>query len=288
MFNIYYINYNKAFEIAMLNNNEIIDFEEIEALQEQKKKTDKHLEGNVEGSTKVPWFTKFGLAVKGGISVGNENNSLERLKRNVQVVQSNSILLEAILDLVHNADFTDTLKEGTLVKIDDLSLAIKNEEDVRTAKMLTSGTLSEIDSLKFEGMAINVDTLMTSMMSDYFYIVSGKTMNKKNILLKIPLSESFQSSYSIDDLLIGKVSVVGMYKGIITENDLSNTFNFFKSAGEKTKKSKESQIVESTYKGSDKHTPSSDLPNEIDEYHFIDTIAVLQNVVLIGEDDTNG
>lgn len=279
MFNIYYINYNKAFEIAMLNSNEIIDFEEQEILHEGKKSTSKHADGSVNATAKVPWFTKFGVAVKAGIGSSVENNTLERLKRNVQVIQSNSILLEGVLELVYNSDLKQPLEEGTLVKIDNLSLKIENEEDVRTAKMLAPGTISQIEGSKIEGMQLNVDSLITSVLSDYFYIVSGTTLDGKNTLLKIPLSDSFQSSYSIDDLLIGKVSVVGLYKGIVTENDLSNTFNFLKSVGKEQNNSKESQIVESAY---EKNSIQS-IDNNEKEYHFIDTIAVLQNVVLLKE-----
>ena len=279
MFNIYYINYNKAFEIAMLNSNEIIDFEEQEISLGGKKSTSKHTDGSVNATAKVPWLTKFGVAVKAGIGSSVENNTLERLKRNVQVIQSNSILLEGVLELVYNADLKQPLEEGTLVKIDNLSLKIENEEDVRTAKMLAPGTISQIEVSKIEGMQLNVDSLITSVLSDYFYIVSGTTLDGKNTLLKIPLSDSFQSSYSIDDLLIGKVSVVGLYKGIVTEKDLSNTFNFLKSVGKEQKNSKESQIVESAYE----KNSIQPVGNSEKEYHFIDTIAVLQNVVLFKE-----
>lgn len=279
MFNIYYINYNKAFEIAMLNSNEIIDFEEQEISLGGKKSTSKHTDGSVNATAKVPWLTKFGVAVKAGIGSSVENNTLERLKRNVQVIQSNSILLEGVLELVYNADLKQPLEEGTLVKIDNLSLKIENEEDVRTAKMLAPGTISQIEVSKIEGMQLNVDSLITSVLSDYFYIVSGTTLDGKNTLLKIPLSDSFQSSYSIDDLLIGKVSVVGLYKGIVTEKDLSNTFNFLKSVGKEQKNSKESQIVESAYEKNN----IQPVGNSEKEYHFIDTIAVLQNVVLFKE-----
>lgn len=279
MFNIYYINYNKAFEIAMLNSNEIIDFEEQEISLGGKKSTSKHTDGSVNATAKVPWLTKFGVAVKAGIGSSVENNTLERLKRNVQVIQSNSILLEGVLELVYNVDLKQPLEEGTLVKIDNLSLKIENEEDVRTAKMLAPGTISQIEVSKIEGMQLNVDSLITSVLSDYFYIVSGTTLDGKNTLLKIPLSDSFQSSYSIDDLLIGKVSVVGLYKGIVTEKDLSNTFNFLKSVGKEQKNSKESQIVESAYEKNN----IQPVGNSEKEYHFIDTIAVLQNVVLFKE-----
>ena len=66
MFNIYSINYNKAFEIAILNSDELIDFEEQEISYEEKG-TNKHVDASVDANAKVPWFTKFEAAIKAGI-----------------------------------------------------------------------------------------------------------------------------------------------------------------------------------------------------------------------------
>ena len=48
------------------------------------------------------------------------------------------------------------------------------------------------------------------------------------ILLKIPIDSGslFESGYSIDDLLIGKVGVVGICKGKVTD-DLRSSFDYF-------------------------------------------------------------
>lgn len=290
MFNIYYMNYNKAFEIATLTNNEVIDFEERENTSESREKKGKKGDITTDANVNVPWLTKFKVAVNAGLSSEKETSNIQRMRSNVQIIQSNSILLNAVLEIIKDEGFSETkTNEGTLVKIDNISLEIKNEEDVRAAKMLQPGTITDIKDLNIDGMSINPDMLMTSMISDYFYILTGTSshgyFDNKKFMLKIPLADKFQSSYSIDDLLIGKVSIVGIYKGIITEKNLSNTFNFFKTIGEKNEREENDVIESSTYRQKPRKKPIS---NGIDEeYLFIDTIAVLQNVIIseIGEDN---
>lgn len=291
MFNIYYMNYDKAFEIATLTNNEVIDFEERENISENRERKGKKGDVTTDANASVPWLTKFKVAVNAGLSNEKEISNIQRMRSNVQIIQSNSILLNAVLELSNDENFSETeVNEGTLVKIDNVSLKIKNEEDVRAAKMLQPGTITDIKDLNIEGMSVNPDMLMTSMISDYFYILTGTgsqddSYNKK-FMLKIPLTDKFQSSYSIDDLLIGKVSIVGIYKGIITEKNLSNTFNFFKTIGENNREEKNDVIEPSTYRQKPNERATS---NEIDEeYLFIDTIAVLQNVIISEKDKDNG
>ena len=42
----------------------------------------------------------------------------------------------------------------------------------------------------------------------------------------------FESSYSVDDLFVGKVSIIGLYKGKIRVDDLKNSFEFFQEIGQ--------------------------------------------------------
>lgn len=266
----------------MLNSNEIVDFQESETSNEEKKSKSADIQAEANGSMGVPWFSKFSAALKASANIGSENNSVQRMKRNVQIVQSNSVLLEGILNLVIpiNKELGE-LDEGSLVKIDEVELTILNEQDVRAANMIQPGVLKDIDGLEVEGMSLDAGMLMTSMLNDYFYVLSGKHNNGDDILLKIPLRDQFQSSYSINDILIGKVSVVGLYKGKISENKLANTLNFF--SANSNKEPQISMITESNYTESELQEKNEPLTAENNKtFHFIDSIAVLQNVSVKG------
>ena len=82
---------------------------------------------------------------------------------------------------------------------------------------------------------MEVNNLISSMLQDYSYILKGKVYDSEfqnvvdEIIIKIPMEiqTEFENKYSIDDLLIGHVSVVGIYKGEVEEEFItSNTFTF--------------------------------------------------------------
>jgi hypothetical protein len=64
------------------------------------------------------------------------------------------------------------------------------------------------------------------MFKDYAYKIKEKFKENDNILIKTPLTfeSEFESSYSVDDLFVGKVTVIGLYKGKIKIDDLKNSF----------------------------------------------------------------
>lgn len=276
MFNIYYLNYNKAFEIAMLQNNEIPNSETQETSKEDKEKSSGEVSVKARVEAKVSVFAKLGLSGSAKYGEGSENNAVQKIVRNVEIIRSKSILLQELLKMGFEVEEDLDFSEGSLVKLDGVSLMLKNEEEVRSAKMMKPGTVSEMAGFKVEGMELNADILMNSMLSDYFYLLSGINNIDEKLLLKIPLSEQFESSYSIDDLLIGKVTLIGMYKGKINEKQLSNTVTYFNSKENSIEP--QNQVVTSTY--TSKELKANLNNSENDECHFIDVIAVLQNIII--------
>ena len=60
------------------------------------------------------------------------------------------------------------------------------------------------------------------------------------------------SSYSVDDLFVGKVAILGLYKGKIKIEELRNSFQFFAEIGNMQKmhssiQSEDDEIQESQY-----------------------------------------
>ena len=131
----------------------------------------------------------------------------------------------------------------------------------------------------------DMSNLFNSMFKDYAYKIKGQTQGE-SILIKIPLTfeSEFESSYSVDDLFVGKVSIVGLYKGKIKVDDLKNSFQYFQELGQLqntfiSTNHEENEIQESHYS----EQPTSQAfyfksSGNNDEYHYIDLLAIIQNV----------
>lgn len=176
----------------------------------------------------------------------------------------------------------DSSSEGDLIKIDDVKLELLDEESLRQFLILRRDALK---GMRVEGMEVN--NLVSSMLQDYAYILKG-TINNENIdyysceeeiIIKIPLEiqTEFENKYSIDDLLIGLVSIVGVYKGLVEEGFISsNTFTFFQDIGEQQIQKEEQ--TKKIIKSNEQPSTSKRKPISNDNYHFIDTLAIIQDV----------
>lgn len=92
------------------------------------------------------------------------------------------------------------------------------------------------------------------------------------------MQSEFENKYSINDLLIGHVSVVGIYKGIVSEDFItSNTFTYFQEAGVRKEQQTEdaSKIIKSNTHDAPRSAPAK---TGDAKYHFIDTLAIIQDV----------
>src|SRR5690606_15142471 len=140
-----------------------------------------------------------------------------------------------------------------LVKIDNVNLTLLNEIELRTVKFINSGALKGFNMPEAKGLDFN--GLFNSMFKDYAYKILGKLRGEEhnNLIIKIPLSfeNELESSYGIDDLFIGKVSIVGIYKGVVKASKLKNTFEYFQQLGNgtmiNTMNENDDEIEESQY-----------------------------------------
>ena len=117
--------------------------------------------------------------------------------------------------------FNNEIAEGSLVRIDNVSLGLENETELRTVKMFSNGMFKGMTIPEAGGLDIN--NVFNSMFKDYAYKIKGSVNDgESEILIKIPLrfESEFENQYSIDDLFIGKVSIIGIYKGIIDSGKL--------------------------------------------------------------------
>ena len=135
-------------------------------------------------------------------------------------------------------------------------------------------------------MQMDVNNLVSSMLHDYAYILKGLVFDESmeapisEIIIKIPMEiqSEFENKYSINDLLIGHVSIVGIYKGIVGEEFITlNTFTYFQDAGA-SKEQKERTTSKIFKSNTQRVSNSTESKKSINDYHFVDTLAIIQDV----------
>ena len=276
-FNIYYLNFSKVYEIAMMINNVIltkIETDKSSSFEEQYGFT---------SSISAQGTKEFLDGIKASISADAKETSTSSSKvvESLDVKTTKSILLRRVIDQCASVTMLDESTEGDLIKIDRVKLELLNEESLRQFLILRRDALK---GMRVEGMEVN--NLVSSMLQDYAYILKGIVYNGGSqkpvaeIIIKIPMEiqSEFENKYNINDLLIGHVSIVGIYKGIVSEDFItSNTFTYFQEAG--ARKERQEATVNKVIKSNmqpisdDVKTQKSD-----DKYHFVDTLAIIQDV----------
>ena len=277
LFNIYYINYPKVYEIKMMLNN----------LVSINKSIEKDKAGDVSSDIGASFGLGFLKLFKGDAKVGIEaKGSLSnKVIETLEVKTTKSIILSEVFDKSSNIkSFTDTVEEGSLVLINDISLTLINDFELRTVKLFNSGAFKNLPIPNAEGF--DITSLFNSMFKDYAYKIKGKIYNsEEQILIKIPITfdNGFESSYNVDDLFIGKVSVLGIYKGKTSISRLKNTFEYFSELGSMQngllKSDDTDEIHDSQYTKYETNIMST-YWKEGDKkiYHYIDLLAIVQNI----------
>lgn len=275
-FNIYYLNFTKVYEIAMMINNVILS-----KIEKDRTKSFEEQYGFT-SSVSAQGSKSFLDGIKASISTDSKETtfSSSRVVETLDVKTTKSILLRRVIEQCMKISSFDSSSEGDLIKIDDVKLELLDEESLRQFLILRRDALK---GMRVEGMEVN--NLVSSMLQDYAYILKGTINNDgtdsscEEILIKIPLEiqTEFENKYSIDDLLIGHVSIVGVYKGLVEEGFISsNTFTFFQDIGERqTQKEEQTKKI---IKSNEQPAISERKPINSDNYHFIDTLAIIQDV----------
>lgn len=276
IFNIYYINFPKVYEIKMMLSN-IISLE-------KEKQTDSTEGSDIEMRTKLGarFLNIFGAELEGKAkSTGSDS---QKVLETFEIKTTKSIILNEVIEKSRNISKLENIKEGELIQINDVNLSLENEAELRIVKMFTSGSFKGLTVPGANGL--DFTNLFNSMFKDYAYKMKGNLDEAEDeILVKIPITfeSEFESSYCVDDLFIGKVTLVGLYKGKIKIDSLRNSFEFYKDLGEFTNLQNvanhpDDEIQDSQYsKSSDTHLFTSSKYND-KEYHYIDLLAIVQNV----------
>lgn len=222
-FSIYYINMDKVYEIAMLLNNKIAT----NICNEYEKTNMSILDNTANLSTKsIPMNLEYKLGQQ------YQNTEKNKVLENFDVKTTKSNLLDLIIDKAKVYDDKANLKPGDLVIFRNSKLQLLNQDEtLRINKMLMNGAFndSRITSGSNEmNIEMSISALINSLLKDCSYEV-GCDINNEKFYFTIPMTfeNDFESSYNIYDLLVGKVTLIGIYRG--KENTLKrgSMFEFF-------------------------------------------------------------
>ncbi len=280
VFNIYYINFPKVYEIKMMLSNIISTGKEI--TQEDSKEK----EAEFKAKTGFNLFKIFDIGIEGGGK--SKGADSKKVFETFETKTTKSIILNEVVEKSNKITSFENIQEGELIILDNVYLSLENEAELRTIKLFTSGAFKDMALPGANGF--DFTNLFNSMFKDYAYKVKGIISdNKEELLIKIPMTfeSEFESSYSVDDLFVGKVSVLGLYKGKIKVDDLRNSFQFFQEIGNLQNLTKvnteDEEIQESQYPRDSSEINYFISSGDGKDYHYIDLLAIVQNVNILNK-----
>lgn len=213
-FNIYYMNFSKVYEIAMMINNQIVKSYQRE--KGQQIEDTYSLDSLIEAKGDVNFLTSIKSSMTSKFAEKITTNA--KVIESIEVQTTKSILLRQITGHCNVVKGFSELQEGDLIKIDQVKMDLLDEESLRQFLILKRDALK---GLRVEGMDLN--NMINSMLQDYAYILVGTIKGiEDKLVLKIPMEAKaeFENKYNIDDILIGHVSVVGIFKGPVVRDNI--------------------------------------------------------------------
>lgn len=275
LFNTYYINYLKVFEIAMLINNRIRIKAEESYKHEKQNKENYSTEGSIN-------FEKIKL----GSKLGNELIELSNheYREFQEIKNTNSIYLREILKKCKNVKSLNNLKNGDLVKIDNVKIDIINNDEILQANSIISGAFNgnTLDTYSNgQAFKININSLTNMVLKDYKYYLMCKK-DEASFYIDIPMKaeKEFENEYSIYDLEIGLVNIIGIYRTNKYDSKNKTTFSKLQELG--NEQNVDIDEMKSSRKENDKDNKKLDLI----EAPYIDLIAIIQDLSF--EKENNG
>jgi len=269
VFNIYYINYAKAYEIAMLLDNKIL--EQITKEHNTEGGITGVAETGTDGMKDIPFVGKYlpKLSLNGELAGSKSSKVIDTVK----VITTKSTILDVIYRKAKEVSKISDKIVGNLIKIRNVSLAVENENDILGAKTFLSGAFGDI---AVEGIGnVNLPTLLEVLFKDSAYILEGILPEKRfggteKIMIKIPMQaeNEMENQYSLSDLEIGKVTVVGIYRGCFKRRELNKKLNRFAKNRD--------EITEDV--GIEGANIGADVKALDDNIHYIDVISIVQDI----------
>lgn len=288
LFNLFYINTSKAHEIAMLIDNKIMKTIENEHTAEDK----------VKYNLSARLGRKELSALESGYS--QEDSTKKRVFENFDVKTTKSIMLRKIYESTQKSNKNkESLKVGDLLIFENIQLQQQNTDD--TIMILNVLRDSNLKNQSSDSLEINLTKMMDTMLDDFtidYTFSSDAYENSKNLqyIVQIPYksTENFENGYHHNDLQLGTLSIIGVYRGEIDFSSIDNLSSKFleimsNSYNSELQKSKQNEIEIMKL--------SNDIPTfeEVqfefkhkklsDKLHLIDIIAIIQQLNIYKDDN---
>lgn len=272
LFTVYYMNHSKVYEMRMLLDNTLWK----DSSNEEDKATSGNAEIHAKGETKVPIFPKF-------TAQANGNLGHEKRTKMIDTFEYINTVSRMLADIKRNClDFgKEERSEGDLVYIDNVRLSLLNEDEVRTLITVMSGTFDGITIPEAGGLDVG-HLFQSFIKSGTSFKLIGRIGDEEssNIILKIPIdgADLFESGYSVDDLLIGKVGIIGICKGKVKPSDLPSSYEYYQTKGKTTEPEDDGFINGSSKERTEDQVDIPAIEEDETEATYIDVIAVIQAV----------
>lgn len=265
MFNIYYINLEKAFEISMMINNVLLKSKQEESQNEKKNNLEADANAQAEGGNSIVAKAMGKLGLKFTHASTNSKKMIDTMEVNI----TKSIILEQINEKAKKLGKLSNNKIGSLIKIEDVSLTIDNMNEIVATKSIMNGMIEDI---KYEG--VNINSFLQTVLKDSAYIFTGNHKGNK-ISFKIPMQidKEMENQYNITDLEIGTVTIIGIYRGKHIKKDIDGKMNQIMMLNNMSSNSTQSNIEDGD---SDDRNNTNAPDNEM--VHYIDIIAIIQDL----------
>lgn len=277
LFNLFYLNTSKAHEIAMLIDNKIMKTIEKEQISEEL----------LRHNTSIFVGKKDSLASEMGYSL--EDSSKKRVYENFDVKTTKSIMLRKIYETALN-NKNESLEIGDLAIFDNIELQQRNIDD--TIMILNVLQDSKIKNQGNDDLEINLNKMMEKMLNDftidYIFSYKWKENEEKKYLIQLPYksSENFENGYQHNDLQLGKLSLIGIYRGEIDFSKRDSVSSKFLEIMTKSYNNSNSHKVDKTEKMKLSYEETKTEEYQFDFNHqklkgkfcLIDVIAVIQEL----------
>lgn len=275
LFNLFYINVSKVHEIAMLIDNKIMKTVEREQISEELLRTT----SNISAKTNI---------LSGDISTITEDNYKKRVYENFDVKTTKSIMLRKLYDVAKNGNKTiKNLSPGQLILFKDVELERRNIDD--TVMILNVLRESKLKNQSNDNIEINMNKMMEKMLDDFtidYQFEQSVLGDETKCLIQLPYktNENFENGYQHNDLQLGRLSVIGIYRGKIDFSKRESVSSRFLDLIIDSYKRETAPIGDDTMKESfvikeQQKLPFDFRPNKLsDEMHLIDVIAIIQEL----------
>jgi len=276
LFNLFYINTPKVHEIVMLIDNKIMKTIESEQVSEELLKYSSSLSvGKAER-----WSAESGFS--------KEDNFKKRVYESFDVKTTKSIMLRKIFDTTQKTKTKRaTLKLGDLTIFENIELQHRNVDD--TVMLLNVLQDSKIRNDPNESLELNMSKMLERMLDDFtidFVFTSDKQGKIDQYIIQLPYksTDNFENGYLHNDLQLGKLSLIGIYRGEIDFSKKDSTSSKFLELLSESYHNELKQKPVTSMRQSNSSIERQDLQLEFshqrlrEKLHLIDVIAVIQEL----------